>query len=59
VGEHEVQVLHPETLETVTVRRPPHSDPDSGSMRVFVDAGRVWPVPADPAASIRVLRQQA
>jgi NMD protein affecting ribosome stability and mRNA decay len=58
VGEHEVQVLHPESLETVTVRRPPHSDPDGGSMRVFVDAGRVWPVPADPAASIRVLRQQ-
>ena len=58
VGEHEVQVLHPETLETVTVRRSPRSDPDSGSVRVFVDGDRVWPVPADPAASIRRLRQQ-
>jgi NMD protein affecting ribosome stability and mRNA decay len=58
-GDHEVQVLHPETLATVTVRRIPHSEPDDGSVGVFVDGDRVWPVPADPAASVRRLRQDA
>ena len=57
MGDGEVQILHPVTLETVTVRRPPRGGSDAGPMRVFVEADRVWPVPADPAASVRRLRQ--
>ena len=58
-GKDTLQVLHPETMRTVTVRQPPDDVIDTGVISVFVDADRVWPVPDDPAASIRQTRQEA
>jgi NMD protein affecting ribosome stability and mRNA decay len=58
-GEDTLQVLHPKTMQTVTVRQPPGDVIKAGVVTVFVDADRVWPVPDDPAASIRQMRQEA